>query len=166
MTHRWSSAAAEGATRSPREPGLSRQVVDEHAHSSAPPEAVWRLASDSRTWSEWGAWSKAEILREGSPPPNGVHTVRRLTSFPRVVVVEEITLLDEPRRLVYELRSGLPLRAYRGEITLREAGGVTQVRWRSEFEPKIPGTGGFYRRVLASFTAAAVARLASAAERL
>ena len=121
--------------------------------------------SDPRTWSDWGAWSSAEILREGSPPPGGVHAVKRLKSFP-TSVVEEVTLFDPPRRLGYEMRSGLPLRGYRAEIELEPAGGVTRIRWRAEFEAKLPGTGAFYRRVLASFTADAVARLAAAAERL
>lgn len=145
---------------------MSRQVVDTVAHASASPEAVWQLASDSRTWSDWGAWTKAEILREGSPPPNGVHTVRRLTSFPATVVVEEVTLVEPQRRLGYELRGGLPLRGYRGEIVLEPAGGVTRVRWRSEFEPRVPGAGRLFQWVLQAFTADAVARLAAAAERL
>jgi hypothetical protein len=65
------------------------------------------------------------------------------------------------------MRSGLPLRGYRGEVTLTEAeGGGTDVRWRSEFEPKVPGTGGLYRRILSSFIADTAKRLAAAAERV
>jgi Polyketide cyclase / dehydrase and lipid transport len=126
---------------------------------------VWQLIGDARAWSDWGAWSSVELLREGSPPPGGVHAVKRLKSFP-TSVVEEVTVFDPPRKLGYEMRSGLPLRGYRAAIELEPAGGVTRIRWHAEFEPKLPGTGAFYRRVLSAFTADAVARLASAAERL
>ena len=141
-------------------------VVDERAHSRAPREAVWQLIADPRTWSDWGAWSRAEILREGEPPPGGLHTVKRLRLFP-TTVVEEVTVFEPPTRLGYELRSGLPLRAYRAEISLTDTSGAvgTEIRWRAQFEPKLPGTGAFYRRTLARFTAQTAERLARAAER-
>jgi hypothetical protein len=140
--------------------------IDESAHSDAPREAVWALVADARTWSDWGAWSKAEILREGAPPPGGLHSIKRLTLFP-TTVVEEVTVFEPPSLLGYELRSGLPLRAYRASIELTDTRGATgtEIRWRAEFEPKIPGTGGFYRRFLGRFTAQTAERLAKAAER-
>ena len=135
-------------------------------HSSAPREAVWALIADPRTWSEWGAWSEAEILREGTPPPGGLHTLKRLTLRP-TRVVEEVTVFEPPSRLGYELRSGLPLRGYRASIELTDTRGDTgtEIRWRAQFEPKIPGTGGFYRRFLGRFTQQTAERLARAAER-
>jgi uncharacterized protein YndB with AHSA1/START domain len=142
---------------------LGRQVVDESTRSAASPEAVWRLVADTTTWSDWGAWSSAELVREGDPPPGGVHSVKRLKSFP-VTTVEEVTVFEPQRRLGYELRSGMPLRGYRAEVTLEPDGGGTKIRWHSEFESKIPGTGGLYRRVLSRFMADAVKRLAKAAE--
>jgi uncharacterized protein YndB with AHSA1/START domain len=140
------------------------QVVDESARSSAPPEAVWRLVADPLTWSDWGPWSEAEVLREGTPPPGGLHTVKRLKTFPSTVT-EEVTIFEPPARLGYELRSGLPLKGYQASITLTPANGGTDIRWHAEFEPKLPGTGGLYRRVLSRFTADTVKRLARAAER-
>jgi len=140
------------------------QSVDERGHSSAPRERVWRLVADAGGWSDWGPWTSAEVLREGTPPPGGLHAVKRLKTFP-TTVVEEVTVFDPPTRLGYEMRSGLPLRGYQAEITLSDAGdGGTDIRWHTEFEPKLPGTGGLYRRVLSRFTARAVERLARAAE--
>jgi hypothetical protein len=120
--------------------------------------------ADTTTWSDWGAWSSAELLREGDPPPGGVHSVKRLKARPATTTVEEVTVFEPPHRLGYELRSGMPLRGYRAEVTLTPVDGGTEIRWHSEFEPKIPGTGGFYRAVLSRFMADAVKRLAAAAE--
>jgi uncharacterized protein YndB with AHSA1/START domain len=139
------------------------QRVDERAHSSAPREAVWELVADPVKWAEWGPWSRVELLREGTPPPGGVHALKRMRSFP-TTVTEEVTLVEPPARLVYEMRAGLPLRGYSGEITLSEASGGTDIRWRTSFEPKLPGTGGLFQRILSGFTKRAADRLARAAE--
>jgi hypothetical protein len=145
---------------------VARKVVDQSTRSSATPEQIWPLVADTTTWSDWGAWSSAEQVREGDPPPGGVHSIKKLKARPATTTVEEVTVFEPPRRLGYELRSGLPLRGYQAEITLTPAdGGGTDIRWRSEFEPKIPGTGGFYRTVLSRFMADAVTRLAAAAEK-
>jgi len=125
---------------------------------------VWALLADATTWSDWGDWSSAELLREGTPPPGGVHAVKRMKRFP-TVTVEEVTVFEPPHRLGYELRSGLPLRDYRGEVTLTPADGGTQIRWRNEFDSKIPGTGALFRRGLSKFIADTAKRLAAAAER-
>ena len=141
------------------------QTVDEGAHSRAPREAVWALVADPLGWTDWGPWSRAEVLREGVPPPGGLHAVKRLKTY-TATVVEEVTLFDPPARLHYEMRSGLPLRGYRAEISLDEAdGGGTDIRWATQFEPKLPGAGALYRSILSRFTAGAVERLARAAER-
>ncbi len=139
--------------------------MDVSARSAASPDAVWALLADATTWSDWGDWSSAELVREGTPPPGGVHAVKRLKRFP-TVTVEEVTIFEPPRRLCYELRSGLPLRGYRGEVTLTPADGSgTEIRWRNEFEPKLPGTGGLFRVVLSRFIADTAKRLAAAAEK-
>jgi hypothetical protein len=142
---------------------LGRQVIDETAESSASPAAVWELLADATSWSDWGAWSSAELVREGTPAPGGVHAVKKLKKFP-TTTVEEVTVFEPQRKLGYEMRSGLPLRDYRGEVTLMATGGGTEIRWRSEFEPKVPGTGSFYGLVLGRFIADTVKRLAAAAE--
>lgn len=125
---------------------------------------MWRLLADAATWSDWGAWSSAELVREGTPSPGGVHSVKKLKMFP-TVTVEEVTVFDPPRLLGYEMRSGLPLRGYRGEVRLTAEDGGTRIHWHTEFDPKIPGTGAFYRAVLSRFVADTAKRLAAAAER-
>ena len=143
------------------------QVVEARAHSSAPREQVWERVADARGWSSWGAWRSAELEREGTPPPGGLGAVKALTSETRgltgrpIVSREEVTAFEPPSRFGYKLLSGLPLRDYNAAITLTEApGGGTDITWRSQFEAKVPGTGGIFRRALQRFTQDAAERLA------
>jgi hypothetical protein len=144
------------------------QVVETNAHSAAPREAVWRVVADAGGWSRWGAWRAAEIEREGTPPPAGLGAIKVLTSETRRPVVsrEEVTVFEPPSRFGYKLLSGLPLRDYNATIALTEAaGGGTEIAWRSQFDPKIPLTGAFFRRALQRFIQDTAERLAREAER-
>jgi hypothetical protein len=141
------------------------QIVEARAHSAADREAVWRLVADARGWSRWGAWQSAELEREGDPPAGGIGAVKALKRG-RVVSREEVTEFEPPARFGYRLLSGLPLRGYEAQVTLAAApGGGTDITWRSRFEPKIPLTGGLFRRALQRFTQDTAERLARAAER-
>ena len=75
-------------------------------------------------------------------------------------------MFEPPTRLRYRLLSGLPLRDYEATIDLTDApGGGTDIVWRSQFEPKIPLTGGLFRRSLGRFIHDTAERLAREAER-
>jgi uncharacterized protein YndB with AHSA1/START domain len=144
------------------------QTIEARAHSAAPREAVWRVVADAPGWSRWGAWKKAELEREGQPPPGGLGAVKALTSETRRPVVsrEEVTIFEPPSRFGYKLLSGLPLRDYNATITLADApDGGTDITWRSQFEPKIPLTGALFRRGLQKFIQDTAERLAREAER-
>jgi len=144
---------------------MSEQVIEASAHSEVDREAVWRVVADAPGWSRWGAWQKAELEREGRPPPGGLGAVKVLTRRP-VVSREEVTVFEPPSRLGYRLLSGLPLREYQSSIMLTDppAGG-TDITWRSQFKPRIPGTGGLFRRALQGFIEDTAERLAREAER-
>ncbi|MGH2979183.1 MAG: SRPBCC family protein [Solirubrobacterales bacterium] len=144
------------------------QVIEKKAHSRADREAVWQVVADAPGWSRWGAWRASELEREGEPPPGGVGAIKVLTSETRRPVVsrEEVTVYEPPSRFGYRLLSGLPLRGYEASITLAEApGGGTDITWRSQFDPRIPLTGGLFRRALGRFIRDAAERLAREAER-
>jgi hypothetical protein len=143
---------------------LGRHHIDAEALSQARPEVVWRLLADVSTWSSWGPWQEATLAREGKPDPDGVGAVRRLRRGP-VVTTEEVVGFDPPRRLAYDLRSGLPLRDYHAEVTLSPADGTgTRIRWQSTFDGAQPGVGAVLRPLLARFVADVARRLAVAAE--
>lgn len=144
-----------------------------HCHatgrSDAPPSAVFALLADISTWSTWGTWEAAGLESPDPSGGGGVGAIRWLTSrtFGQVVVSRErVVELVPDRRMVYALLSGLPLDDYRGVVELEPDGSGTRITWSSSFDPKVTGTGWFYRLVLQYFieqTLAAVAKAAAAA---
>ena len=124
---------------------VGKHKVDASARSSAPPERVWELLGDTSTYPDWGTWDATEIERHGEPPPDGLGAIRKLTTG-RYVVREEITAFEPPRLFGYHLIDGLPMRNYDATVELTPDGDGTLIRWRSEFDSKIPGTGALIRR--------------------
>jgi uncharacterized protein YndB with AHSA1/START domain len=134
------------------------QEIDVTAHSDAPPERVWALLADARSWPRWAPFDDA-MVEEGE----GAGELRRFQAGRRTTR-ERVTTFEPPRRLGYELVSGIPIRDYRAEVTLTPADGGTEIRWRSSFRAKLPGTGGIARRGLHRFieqTAEGLAREAA-----
>lgn len=143
----------------------SRFSAETTITARAPIEQVWALIADARGWSRWARLSTSALERQGEREPDGVGAIRRFTTGP-LVSREEVVAFEPPRRLVYTLLSGMPLRDYRGEVTLDPTpDGGTRITWRSTFEPRYPGTGwllvGFMRMVLGDYAR----RLAAAAAR-
>ena len=133
--------------------------IDVRTSSPAPPEQVWALLADVRTWTAWAGFDEASV-EQGT----GVGEVRRFR-LGRRTTRERVTTLESPRRFGYELVSGLPIRDYRSEVTLTpQAGGGTEIRWRSSFEPQVRGTGRLLQGRLSVFIARAARALATAAD--
>jgi uncharacterized protein YndB with AHSA1/START domain len=134
------------------------QEIDVGARSAAPPERVWALLADARSWPRWAPFDEATV-EEG----RGVGELLRFRTGRRTTR-ERVTGFEPPHRLAYELVSGIPIRDYRAEVTLTPDGAGTAIRWHSRFEPKIPGTGGLVRRPLQRFIEETVEGLAREAE--
>lgn len=143
---------------------MSEIRVHAAARSSAPVEEVWAVLADARRWREWTPLRTTELEREGSPPPDGVGALRRFGVGP-IATREEVVEFDPPHRLVYVLVSGLPIDGYRAEVTLTEWNGGAEIAWRARFEPRIPGTGAFFRLFLTRVLGDLATRLARRAER-
>jgi uncharacterized protein YndB with AHSA1/START domain len=134
------------------------QEIDVSAESSATPERVWALLADARTWPRWAPFDDSTV-EEGE----GLGEVRRFRTGRRITR-ERVTGFEPPRRLEYELLSGIPIRDYRAEVTLSPAGDGTAIRWHSRFDSKLPGTGPLIRRGLGRFIERTAEGLAREAE--
>jgi hypothetical protein len=143
-----------------------RVVVEARASSNAPRDIVWAVLADGRSWADWGEWSWTRYDEEGDPAPDGVGAVRRFRRAP-VTSVERVELFEPPSRFGYELLSGLPLRDYHAVVTLTDssAGSGTDLHWRSEFTPKVPGSGWFWKAFLGKVLADVGRGICTEAER-
>jgi hypothetical protein len=143
---------------------MAKQQISVFARSQAPAGAVYALLRDGAGWPRWSPIDSFELLREGRDGGEslGAH---RLFRTGRVRSHEEIVALEPDRRFGYALLSGLPLRGYRAYVELEATPDGTIIHWQSSFEPVIPGTGGFYRKVLGRFIQRCADGLAAYAER-
>ena len=78
----------------------------------------------------------------------------------RGVSVAHVVTAEPARRLVYEVIGGLPVRDYRGEVTLTPVDGGTRVRWLADWDGTLAGRvvhrlRVFYPEMLAGLAAAA-----------
>jgi hypothetical protein len=109
--------------------------------STASIEAVFDVMTDHRglantTW----LFRRSRLDREGSPTPNGVGAIRRLTSI-GTTFVEQIVEYERPTRWAYTLLSGAPIRDHLGTVELREIEAGTEVGWHLSAALTIPGVG-------------------------
>jgi hypothetical protein len=128
------------------------------AVSTGPPERVWALLADVRTWAEWADFDEATA--ESGAGLGEIRAFRRGRTRTR----ERVTVFEPPHRFGYEFLSGLPIRDYHGDVTLTASDGGTKIRWHSTFNARVPGTGWLVRGRLQRFVADTAERLARAAE--
>jgi hypothetical protein len=141
---------------------MGRQRIEHRATTTADPAAVYALLRDGATWPEWSPIESFELERPGADEREGVGAVRVFRSG-RVTGRDTIVELVDGRRLSYTHVSSLPVKDYRGNVDLEPVDGGTAIRWVSEFDPKIPGTGWLMRRALDGFVAKVTAGLAERA---
>jgi uncharacterized protein YndB with AHSA1/START domain len=132
--------------------------LDARVRSAAPPERVWALLADVTTWPRWADFDEASV-ESGS----GLGELRAFRRG-RTRTSERVTVFEPPRRLGYDLVSGIPIRDYHADVTLTPENGGTDIRWHSTFKTKVPGTGWLIRHSLQRFVADTAERLARAAE--
>jgi Polyketide cyclase / dehydrase and lipid transport len=140
---------------------VSMQTIDVTAYSSKDAPALYALLADGASWPTWSPIGSFELERPGESEREGVGAIRVFRTG-RVASREELVELVPGRRLSYVLLSGLPLRGYRADVDLTPNGASTEIRWRSTFRPKVPGTGWFYRVALTRFIRSCVNGLAAA----
>jgi hypothetical protein len=148
---------------------IGRQRFKVSRIADAPLETVWDLVADGAGWKNWAGIFASALEREGTPPPNGVGSIRKLGA-PPLASREEVVVWDPPFHLGYVVLSGMPVRNYRADIWLddrSEVGGVprTLIEWSASFDPLVPGTGHLMRATLAGIIGRFATKAAEAAQR-
>ncbi|MDR3662606.1 MAG: SRPBCC family protein [Mycobacterium sp.] len=84
-----------------------------------PIESVWTTLTDHEGMSTWGPGVTVTIDKPGSPEPNGLGAVRRITTpGPGPAMTEEVVTFEAPNLFGYAARSGVPIPGYQGEVRL------------------------------------------------
>ena len=146
------------------QPSGRLQVAAQSVISTAP-EAVWALVADATRYPQWGPWSAAGYRGTAGHAPGAVYWLRSASrAYGRYVTsVERVEEIDQDRRIVYTVVGGMPVRGYRGEVTLTPAPGGTRINWTASWDKTLlgrlvwRGLRDFFPAVLASLTTATAA---------
>ncbi len=86
---------------------------------------------------------KVERVRSGDSDRNGVGSVRRLSLAGIAPFEETVTAYVPDDLIVYRVTKGSPIKNHEGrmEFRSRESGAASHLRYRIEFESKVPGLG-------------------------
>ena len=141
---------------------MGRKRIEHHATTTADPATVYALLRDGASWPTWSPIDSFRLERPGTDEPEGVGAVRELVNG-RITGHDTIVALVPDRRFSYTHVSTLPVRNYRGDVDLEPVAEGTAIRWVSQFDPKLPGTGWILRRGLDGFIAKLTGGLAARA---
>jgi uncharacterized protein YndB with AHSA1/START domain len=140
---------------------MGRLHIQAEAITRADPETVWSLVADANTYPTWGPW------RDGGyqPPASGPSEEGSVQwfEFSRFTTTKEKVLeVEAPRRLVYTVLQGVPVKNYRAEVTVTpEPERGTSVHWAASWEGTLAGRlvrrrlQKVYRQVVEALVAAA-----------
>lgn len=104
--------------------------------TSAPPQVFFDVITDHTAYPDFSPLRKAEIEREGEPPPNGLGAIRVLTAVgPKIR--EEVVSYEPPSKFAYTVLSGLPVRDHIGTVTIAPEGAGSRVTYAMETTPTI-----------------------------
>ena len=118
---------------------MGQLQVEAEGAAGARPDVVWALVSDANTYPRWGPWSEGGY-RPQSEGPSRKGSVQWFRYGRRTTSVEEILEIEAPRRIVYSVLSGLPVKNYRAEVTLTPtASNGTSVRWTATWDKTFMG---------------------------
>ncbi|HME66046.1 MAG TPA: SRPBCC family protein [Streptosporangiaceae bacterium] len=147
---------------------MAQLHVEAEATAKASPGTVWALVSDATKYPSWGPWIDGHYEKAGEKDAPGVGAVQVLRSAQRymgrhITSVEKILEVDEDRHLAYTVIRGMPVRNYRGEVTLTPSEDGTHIRWTADWENTMPGRMAW--RGLRTFFPEMMTGLVAAAER-
>ena len=124
------------------------QRIDVTQEFSAPVDRVYaHLAKHENLERVFGA--QITRLRDGDTAPDGVGSVRRMKVNPLLPPFEETVTQAVPGELIeYRITRGSPLKDHVGVMRFSPTGAGTRLDYTIEFESKVPGAGGVFRRAI------------------
>jgi uncharacterized protein YndB with AHSA1/START domain len=117
---------------------MSQLRVQAEGTTSADVETVWSLVADANSYPQWGPWNDGGYRPAGAGPSRE-GSIQWFRYGRRTVSVEEVLEVDQPRRLVYRVVSGLPVRNYHAEVTLIPTPGGTTIHWAATWDNTMLG---------------------------
>jgi uncharacterized protein YndB with AHSA1/START domain len=118
---------------------MSQLRVEAEGATRADPETVWSLVADANSYPQWGPWNEGGY-RPPSAGPSRRGSIQWFRYGRSTISVEEVLEAEEPRRLVYTVVRGLPVKNYRAEITLMPApASGTSIHWTATWDKTFVG---------------------------
>jgi uncharacterized protein YndB with AHSA1/START domain len=112
-----------------------------------PPERIFDYLAEHENLAEmFGA--RVTRLRDGDTERNGVGSVRQLRVGPMPPFEETVTEFERPRRIVYRITRGGPLRGHIGVMTFDPDGAGTSFVYDIRIASAIPGLAPLVRASL------------------
>jgi uncharacterized protein YndB with AHSA1/START domain len=141
---------------------MARLHVEAEGVAPATPEAVWELVSNASRYCQWGPWSASGDNSPADQAADGAGAIRWMR-YGRFTTVERVLEAEKPRRLVYTVVKGIPVRNYQAEVTLRPVSEGTHVHWSADWDRTLAGR--LVHRRLSTLYPEVVGRLIAAAGR-
>jgi uncharacterized protein YndB with AHSA1/START domain len=113
--------------------------VEAEGTTDADLEVVWSLLADANSYPRWGPWNDGGYQPPGEGPSR-MGSVQWFRFGRRTTSVEKVLEIEAPRRLVYTVISGIPVKNYRAEVTLtpRVPKG-TSIHWTATWDKTFMG---------------------------
>jgi uncharacterized protein YndB with AHSA1/START domain len=125
----------------------AHHVQIEHEFAK-PPERIFAYLSEHENLAAvFGA--KVTRLRDGDGERNGVGSMRKLRIGPLPLFEETVTEFVVPRRIVYRITKGSPLRGHVGTMTFTPTSAGTRFVYDIRIASPIPGLAPVVRAALA-----------------
>jgi len=100
---------------------------------------VWALVADANTYAHWGPWNDGGY----DPPAKGPSRPGSVQWFRfgrRTTSVEKILEVDAPKRIIYTVERGIPVKNYRAEVMLTpNVPSGTSIRWTATWDNTLMG---------------------------
>lgn len=114
-----------------------KAMYDEAAESSAPPQVLWALLRDARTWPRWGTVDELLLERSEHISPDGRDEVGavRISRTGKTTAGERITELRQDGLFGCEDALNPIVENYRAQVLLAALpSGGTAIRWRGTYQ--------------------------------